>query len=318
MVTLGYFLSSEEHGPRELVDQAARAEQAGFRTAWISDHFHPWLDEQGQSPFVWTVIGGIARATSDLRVWTAVTCPIIRIHPVIVAHAAATAQELTNGRFGLGVGTGENLNEHVLGDRWPSPDERLEMLEEAVEVMRELWGGHLVNHRGRHYAVDSARLYTKPERPIPVYVSAFGPKALEVAARIADGYVSTMPEREMIERYRELGGKGPTQGGLKVCYDTDLDRARKTFHRLWRNSLVPGQLAQELPSPKHFEEASQLVTEEMVGESVPLGPDPEVHVRAIQEYVDAGYDEVYVSQVGTDQEAFFSFYEREVLPHFTS
>ncbi|MFL6139948.1 MAG: TIGR03557 family F420-dependent LLM class oxidoreductase [Frankiaceae bacterium] len=318
MVTLGYFLSSEEHGPRELVDQAARAEQAGFATAWISDHFHPWLDEQGQSPFVWAVVGGIARATGRLRLWTAVTCPIIRIHPAIVAHAAATASELMQGRFGLGVGTGENLNEHVLGDRWPAPDERLEMLEEAVEVMRELWGGQLVTHRGRHYAVESARLYTHPQQPVPVHVSAFGPKALEVAARIGDGYIATMPDKEMVDRYRQLGGRGPAQGGLKVCYDTDTDRARGTFHRLWRNSLVPGQLAQELPSPKHFEEASQLVTEEMVGKSIPLGPDPEVHVRAIQEYVDAGYDEVYVNQVGPDQEAFFAFYEREVLPHFAA
>jgi G6PDH family F420-dependent oxidoreductase len=318
MVTLGYFLSCEEHGPRELVHQATMAEQAGFTTAWVSDHYHPWLDEQGQSPFVWTVVGGVARATSRLRLWTAVTCPTVRIHPAIVAQAAATAQELMDGRFGLGVGSGENLNEHVLGDRWPAPDERLEMLEEAVEVMRELWGGRLVTHRGRHYTVETARLYTRPRQPVPVYVSAFGPKALEVAARIADGYISTMPEKEMVDRYRELGGKGPAQGGLKVCYDTDADRARRTFHRLWRNSLVPGQLAQELPSPAHFAQASQLVTEEMVGESVPLGPDPQVHIRAIQAYVDAGYDEVYVSQVGPDQEAFFRFYEREVLPHFAA
>src|SRR4051794_26298572 len=315
---LGYSLSSEEHGPRELVEFARAAEEAGFSYALISDHFHPWVDAQGNSPFVWSVIGGIAGATERIRLGTGVTCPTIRIHPAIIAQAAATSAAMMPGRFFLGVGSGENLNEHVLGDRWPAPDERLEMLEEAVGVMRELWGGQLVTHRGRHYTVETARLYTRPEQPVPVYVSAFGPKALEVAARIGDGYIATMPEKEMVDRYRQLGGKGPAQGGLKVGYDTDTDRARRTFHRLWRNALVPGQLAQELPSPKHFAEASQLVTEEMIGESVPLGPDPQTHVRAIQAYVDAGYDEVYVNQVGQDQEAFFAFYEREVLPHFSS
>src|SRR3954454_9583196 len=212
MATIGYFLSSEEHPGSELVKAAVLAERAGFPAAWISDHFHPWLDEQGQSPFVWTAIGAIAQATSELRLWTAGSCPIIRIDPAIVAQAAATAQELMAGRFGLGVGTGENLNEHVLGDRWPAPDQRLEMLEEAVEVMRALWGGQLVTHRGRHYVVESARLYTAPQQPVPVHVSAFGPKALEVAARIADGYVSTMPDKQTFDRYRQPGGDGPAQG----------------------------------------------------------------------------------------------------------
>jgi G6PDH family F420-dependent oxidoreductase len=316
MVTLGYFMSSEEHGPHELVDEAIKAEQAGFRTAWISDHFHPWLDEQGESPFVWSVIGAIAQATSDLRLCTAVTCPTVRVHPAIVAQAAATSQLLMDGRFGLGVGSGENLNEHVVGAGWPHPAVRLAMLEEAVEVMRRLWTGEVVTHHGPHYTVESAQLYSLPETTVPVYVSAFGEMSLELAARIGDGYVSTMPEKEYVDRYRALGGKGPAQGGVKVCYDTDTARARSTFHRLWRNSLVPGQSAQELPSPTHFEELSQLVTEEMVGESVPLGPDPEVHVKAIQSYIDAGFDEVYVSQVGDNQDEFFAFYAKEVLPHF--
>jgi G6PDH family F420-dependent oxidoreductase len=318
MVTIGYFLSCEEHPPGALVDQAVMAEQAGFRAAWISDHFHPWLDDQGQSPFVWSVIGAIARATSDLRVTTAVTCPTIRVHPAIVAHAAATSQVLLDGRFTLGVGTGENLNEHVLGDRWPSAGTRLEMLEEAVEVMRRLWGGGFVSHHGRHYTVENARLYTIPDEPVPVYVSAFGDKALEVAARIADGYINTGPAKDMLDRYRELGGKGPAQGGVKVCYAEDVDTARSTFHRLWRNSLVPGQAAQELPSPKHFEELSELVSEDMVAKSIPLGPDPQTHIEAIQQYVDAGFDEIYVSQVGPDQEPFFRFYEKEVLPRFAA
>jgi G6PDH family F420-dependent oxidoreductase len=192
------------------------------------------------------------------------------------------------------------------------------MLEEAVEVMRRLWGGGFVSHHGRHYTVENARLYTIPDEPVPVYVSAFGDKALEVAARIADGYINTGPAKDMLDRYRELGGKGPAQGGVKVCYAEDVDTARSTFHRLWRNSLVPGQAAQELPSPKHFEELSELVSEDMVAKSIPLGPDPQTHIEAIQQYVDAGFDEIYVSQVGPDQEPFFRFYEKEVLPRFAA
>ena len=191
---IGYFLSSEEHGPLDLVQQAQMAADAGIGSVWISDHFHPWLDEQGQSPFVWSVIGAVA-ATTPLAVTTAVTCPTMRIHPAIVAHAAATAAVMLDGRFELGVGTGENLNEHVLGDRWPTTDERLDMLEEAIEVMRLLWTGEEVSHRGRHYTVENARLYTVPAAPPPVVMSAFGPKATDVAARVADGFVSTSPRR---------------------------------------------------------------------------------------------------------------------------
>jgi G6PDH family F420-dependent oxidoreductase len=316
MPTLGIFLSSEERTGRELVDLAARGEQAGFRAAWISDHFHPWNDEQGQSPFVWAVLGGIASQTSEMRVETAVTCPTVRIHPAIVAHAAATTATLMPGRFALGVGSGEALNEHVLGDRWPPADIRLAMLEEAVEVIRELWTGRWVDHHGKHYTVEHARLYSLPDEPPPIIVSGFGPKSVTVAARIGDGYACGGPDEQLLKLYRERGGKGPSQCGMKVCWAADEAEALQTAHRLWPNEALPGELAQVLPTPQHFEQASQLVTPEMVGELVPCGPDPEVHAAKIQEAFDAGYDEVYVQQIGPDQEGWLRFYERELLPRW--
>lgn len=313
MATIGYFLSSEENDPGELLQQAQLAETHGFGSVWISDHFHPWLDEQGESPFVWGVIGAIA-ATTRLQVTTAVTCPTIRIHPAIVAHAAATASRQLAGRFRLGVGSGENLNEHVLGDRWPSTDERLAMLEEAVDVMRRLWSGEQVSYEGEHYVVDRARLYTTPAGAIEVPVSGFGPKATALAARIGDGYVTTAPDAEALARYRGHGGTGPSMAGVKVSWGPDEDQAAEIAHRLWRSSGVPGELSQELPVPAHFDQASELVTVDAVKEEVACGPDPEKHAAAIRSYVDAGFDEVYVSQMGDVDEGFFAFLRDEVLP----
>jgi G6PDH family F420-dependent oxidoreductase len=310
---IGYFLSSEEFGPRELVDQARRAEQAGFHALWISDHYHPWNDEQGHSPFVWSVIGAIAEAT-DLPVTTAVTCPTVRIHPAILAQAAATSAVLLEGRFSFGVGTGEALNEHVLGDRWPEVDVRLEMLEEAVGVMRELWQGGQRSHRGRHYTVENARLYDLPDEPPPILVSGFGPKAIEVAARIGDGFVTTQPAKDDIELYRSHGGRGPVHAGAKVCFMADEQEARATAHRLWPTEGLPGELAQVLPTPAHFEQACELVTPDMIAS--PVGPDLDEHVAALQEYADAGVDELYVQQIGPEQDAFFTTWAGEVLPRF--
>jgi G6PDH family F420-dependent oxidoreductase len=238
----------------------------------------------------------------------------VRIHPAIIAQAAATAAVQLDGRFVLGVGSGEALNEHILGDKWPTPEERLSMLEEAVELIRELWKGDTVDHDGDHYVVENARIYTLPPATPDILVSAFGPKALEVAARIGDGFITTSPSADDIATYRKHGGKGRTQGGVKVCWHEDKQQAVKIAHKTWRNSMVPGQLAQELAVPAFFDQASELVTEDMVADKVPCGPDPEVHVKAVQEYVDAGFDEIYVAQMGPDQEGMIRFYEREVLP----
>ena len=309
-------LSAEERTASELIDAAGKAERAGFAGGWVSDHFHPWNDAQGQSPFVWSVLGGISQVSSRIAWQTGVTCPTVRIHPAIIAQAAATTGTLLPGRFRLGVGSGEALNEHVLGDPWPEADVRLEMLEEAVGVIRLLWEGGTKSHRGRHYTVENARIYSLPEQPPPVYVSGFGPKAIEVAARIGDGLVTTSPSPDDIKAYRDAGGRGPAQSQLKVCYGPDRDECVATAHRLWANGGLPGELAQILPTPAHFEQASQLVTPEMIAESMPCGPDPQAHVDAIQQFVDAGYDEVYVTQIGPNHDAFLEFYAREILPRF--
>jgi G6PDH family F420-dependent oxidoreductase len=290
------------------------AERAGFASIAISDHFHPWLRAQGQSPFVWGVLGAIARATRDVEVVTGVVCPTVRIHPVIVAQAAATAQQLLAGRLTFGIGSGEALNEHILGDRWPAIEGRHEMLEEAMGIIRHLWTGRTLDHHGRHYTVENARLWTLPDAPPRVVMSAFGPKAVALAARIADGYFGAWPAKGLIRRYRELGGTGPAMGELKVCWHPDEDEAVRIAHRTWRHEHVSGQHSQDLPTTDHFEQIAASVSEDTVRAGRPCGPDPERHLAAIAEYVDAGYDEVYVMQMGPDQAGMIDFYAREILP----
>jgi G6PDH family F420-dependent oxidoreductase len=310
---IGYALSSEEHPPLDLVRNAARAEEAGFAFSLISDHYHPWIDRQGQSPFVWGVIGAIAATSSTIRLGTGVTCPLIRIHPAIVAQAAATAATMMPGRFFLGVGTGENLNEHVLADRWPSARERREMLEEAIAVMRLLWEGDLCSFEGDYYRVENARLYTLPDEPIPVVVAAGGVESAKLAARAGDGLVSTAPDPEIVASYRGAGGDGTTYGMLTVCWASTEDEARSTALEWWPNAALRGTLGSELPLPSHFEQAAEMVDEESIADAIVCGPDSEAHLTAIAEFADAGFDHVYVHQVGPDQDGFMDFYERDVL-----
>ncbi|NLX10915.1 MAG: TIGR03557 family F420-dependent LLM class oxidoreductase [Chloroflexi bacterium] len=317
MVNIGYALSGEEHNPRDLVRYAERAEQAGFTFALISDHFHPWIDRQGHSVFVWSVIGGIAQVTTNLQLGTGVTCPTIRIHPAIIAQAAATAAAMMPGRFFLGVGTGENLNEHVLGDRWPPYDLRSDMLEEAIEVIRLLWEGDVTTFYGTFYTVENARIYTLPETLPPIMIAAGGPKAAELAGRLGDGLISTSPKSELVETFEEGGsGSRPRYGQLTVCWADDEATARKIAREWWPTAALGGELSQELPMPAHFEQATQDVTEEQVAKSVVCGNDASRHLEKIQEYIDAGFDHVYIHQVGPDQQGFFQFYEREILPAF--
>lgn len=311
---IGVSLSSEEHGPVDLVRYAAMAAEHGFADVWVSDHFHPWIDRQGQSPFVWSALGGIAATAPELRIGTGVTCPTIRIHPAIIAQAAATTAIMAKGGFFLGVGTGENLNEHILGDRWPAADERLEMLEEAIEVMRLLWQGGSASHRGLHYRVENARIYSLPDEPPPIYVSAFGPKACSLAARVGDGLVTTSPDSDILRQYRKEGGRGPAIAGPKVCWAPDEAQAARTAFEIWPQMGLSGELSQELATPAHFEQACATVREEDALGSLPLGPDPEKHVVMLREFLDAGFDEVYVNQIGTDQEQFLAFYRDEVIP----
>jgi G6PDH family F420-dependent oxidoreductase len=314
---IGYFLSSEEFGPHELIRQAQLAEAAGFDGLWISDHFHPWNDEQGHSAFVWSTIGALAQTTSRMHITTAVTCPTVRVHPAIIAQAAATSAVLLDGRFTLGLGSGEALNEHILGDHWPEADERLAMLEEAIEVIRELWEGGMTSHRGRYYTVENARIYDLPRELPQILISGFGSKSVALAARIGDGLCTVQPDGDAVEEFRASGGAGKrVAGGMKVCWGEDEAEARATAHRLWPNEVLPGELAQLLPTPAQFQQATELVDEQMIAEQIPCGPDLERHLAAIEEYASAGFDELYIQQIGGEHERFFELYASEILPRF--
>ncbi|HVW81396.1 MAG TPA: TIGR03557 family F420-dependent LLM class oxidoreductase [Mycobacteriales bacterium] len=313
MTEFGYFLSSEELSPQRQVELAKLAESAGFDRIWISDHYHPWTREQGESGFVWSVLGAIA-ATTDLHMTTAVTCPTDRIHPAVLAQATATIASIAPGRFSFGVGSGERLNEHILGGLWPPAPIRLQRLEEAVDLIRRLWSGETVTHRGEHYTVDAARIFSLPEKLPDVLVSGFGPASTDLAARIGDGWINVQPSKELLDRYRAAGGRGVTQGGMKFCWAPNADDAAKTAYRLWGFEAVGGQSAQDLPSWTEFEQLGEATSPEQVAEKVPCGPDPERAAEAIKEYIDAGFDEVYLSQMGPDQEGGIKFLTEEVLP----
>ena len=314
MVELGYTLSSEEHPPNDLVAYAARAEDAGFDFLSISDHFHPWVSRQGESGFVWSTLGGVAHATDDIPVGVGVVCPIMRYHPAVVAQASASVASMLDGRFFLGVGTGELLNEHVVGEHWPEHAVRLEMLEEAVEIIRRLWAGGQRSYRGEHFTVENARLFTRPEETPPIVVSAYGPSAAETAAEIGDGLWS-VGVQDAVDAWAAHGGEGPRYTQLSVCYAETEEEAVETAYEWWPNTALPGELSSQLPTTAHFEQACELVTRADIRESsLVTSPDPAAHVAAVEEAVDAGYDRVYVHQVGPDQAGFFEFYEEEVLP----
>jgi coenzyme F420-dependent glucose-6-phosphate dehydrogenase len=317
MPEIGYALSSEEHPPLNLVRFAQKAEEQGFDFIMISDHFHPWLDDQGHSPFVWSVIGAISQVTKKIPIGTGVTCPTFRTHPAIIAHAAATAACMLPGRFILGLGTGENLNEHILGDHWPPIEIRQEMLVEAVEIIRLLLGGKEESYWGDYYTVEDARLYTVPSEPLPIYIAAGGPDSAELAGRISDGLITTAPDPELIEAFAKAGGKRKaTMGQTAVCWAANEKEARKTALHYWRSTVVPGMLSADLPTPSHFEAATKHATEDMVAEQIVCGPDKKKHIKAIQEMLDAGYKQVYLHQIGLDQEGFLEFYHKEILPAF--
>jgi coenzyme F420-dependent glucose-6-phosphate dehydrogenase len=317
-IQLGYKLTSEEFSARELVRQARAAEEHGFAFGLISDHYHPWTDRQGHSPFVWAVIGGIAATTRSLVVGTAVTCPTFRIHPAIIAQAAATAASMMPGRFFLGVGTGENLNEHILAERWPEIEVRQEKLAEAIEIIRRLWEGKQTSFHGKHFTVENARIYSLPERMPELMIAAAGPKSAEMAGQLGDGLIATEPDKELVKRFSQTGGADkPRYGELHVCFDKEKQRAEELAHEIWPLIGLAGQLFQEIPLPSLFEKAASAVTRDKIASLVPCGPDPNRHLQAIQKYVDAGFDHISIHQIGPNQEGFMDFYAREIFPRIS-
>ncbi|HEV8341890.1 MAG TPA: TIGR03557 family F420-dependent LLM class oxidoreductase [Candidatus Binatia bacterium] len=314
MAKIGYALSSEENSPNDLIRYAKLAEQIGFDFALISDHYHPWISHQGHSSFVWSVIGGISQVTHRLSLGTGVTCPTVRIHPAIIAQAAATAALMMPGRFFLGLGTGEALNEHILGCHWPPVEIRKEMLEEAVEILRLLWKGGKHSFRGRYYTVEEAQIFSLPPKPPPIVIAAAAANSAEMAGRIGEGLISTVAQANLVTAFRSAGADKPCYGQVTVCWAEKEDTARQTALEWWPVTAIPGKLMSELPTPGHFEQAVELVTEDAVAAKIVCGPDPSKHIEKINQFIEAGFDHVYVHQVGPNQEGFFRFYEREVLP----
>jgi coenzyme F420-dependent glucose-6-phosphate dehydrogenase len=318
MIRWGYTLSSEEFGPRALVEQAAAGERAGFDFLTVSDHFHPWTQTQGESPFVWTTLGGVAVQTDHVAVGTGVTCPTMRYHPTIVAQGAATTAALFGRkRFFLGVGTGEALNEHIIGAGWPPFEIRRRMLLEAVAIMRSLWTGDTVNFEGEFYTVENARLFTVPKEKIPVIWAASGEKSAETAGGVADGLWSTSPNADVVDAYRDAGGTGPIYGQISLCYDEDEERARKTAYRVWPNACSPGQLSQDLPTWHHFESLAELVNADDVAEQIVCGPDTSRIKEAVDEYVEAGFDHIHFHQIGPDQDGFLELWTSRLRDELT-
>ncbi|MGH7872411.1 MAG: TIGR03557 family F420-dependent LLM class oxidoreductase [Candidatus Binatia bacterium] len=315
-VAIGYSLSSEETAPNTLVRYAQRAEDAGFSFALISDHFHPWINRQGQSPFVWSVIGAIAQATRRLSVGTGVTCPILRIHPAIIAQAAATAAVMMEGRFFLGVGTGENLNEHILGVHWPPRRIRQEMLAEAINIIRLLWRGGMNSHQGRYFTVEQAQIFTLPDEPPPILIAAASIAAAEFAGTMGDGLISTVAQEHIVKKFRASNGSDskPCIGQMTVCWAKKKEEAQQIAYEWWPVSAIPGNLLSSLATPAEFESVAHLVSSDNVAANITSGPDAEEYLDKIRSYSSAGFDRVYLHQIGPDQEGFFQFCAREILP----
>ncbi|MBK3521564.1 MULTISPECIES: LLM class F420-dependent oxidoreductase [Streptomyces] len=316
MVQIGYTMMTEQAGPRDLVEHVVGAEEAGFDFSVISDHYFPWLRAQGHSSYAWSVLGAAAQATSRIPLMTYVTCPILRYHPAVVAQKAATVQLLSEGRFRLGLGAGENLNEHVVGGGWPPVDVRHEMLEEAVGIIRALFEGGHVTHHGQHYDVESARLWDLPEQAPPIGIAVSGEQSCELAGHLADLVIATEPKAGLLEAFDRHGGSGkPRVGQLPVSYDPDRDTAVKRAHSQFRWFGLGWKVNAELPHPDSFEAATQFVTEDDVASSIPCGDDPEAFVEAVRPYAEAGFGEIALVQIGGDaQREFLDWSAKTLLP----
>jgi G6PDH family F420-dependent oxidoreductase len=319
VVEWGYTMMCEQTGARALVNDVVAAELAGFDFAVISDHYFPWLDEQGHSPYAWSVLGAAAWATERIPLMTYVTCPTFRYHPAVVAQKAATVQLLSGGRFTLGLGAGENLNEHIIGGGWPPADIRHERLTEAVGIIRALFTGGYVNHRGKHFQVESARLWDVPGEPPPIGIAVSGRQSCDLAGRLADVMIAVEPRSELGEMFDAAGGAGkPRVGQIPVCYDTDRDKAVQRAHEQFRWFGGGWKVNAELPGPASFHEASRYITPQDVADQVPCGADLDEFVEKIRPFVDAGFTHVALVQIGADhQKPFSDWAQRELLPRLS-
>ena len=316
-VRLGYWLSSEEHHPADLVRHAVAAEQHGFTTAMISDHLHPWTPTQGHAPFVWSGLGAIGQATSTLRGGTGVVAPGSRSHPINIAQAAATAEVLMPGRSFLGLGSGERLNEQAFGERWPRAGERRARLSEANDIIRRLWSGGDFSFRGDWFSVEHAQLHTLPDTPPPLFVAGGG-RTAAMAGEKADGLIGVDPDPTGVESFEHGGGTGkPRLAQLHVCWASTESEARATALRWWPQVGLPPSVLSELARPSDFAALAGLVDEDRVAAQVVCGPDPDRPLQAIARFVGAGYTEVHVHQVGPAQSGFLDFYRDRVLPELT-
>jgi G6PDH family F420-dependent oxidoreductase len=312
---IGYTMMCEQRGPKDLVDDIVLAEQAGFDFSVISDHYSPWLEAQGHSPYAWSVLGAAAAKTSRIGLMTYVTCPTFRYHPAIVAQKAATVALLADGRFRLGLGAGENLNEHIVGGGWPGADTRHERLREAISIIRSLWGGGYVNYKGEHFEVASAKLYDLPEEPIQLGVAVSGEQSCQIAGELADIAIAIEPESDLVRLFADAGGRGkPVVGQGGCCYDTDAAAALKLAHEQFRWFGGGWKVNAELPGPQAFDAASQFVREDDIAEQIPHGPDVEPYVKAAKSFADAGFTEFAFVQIGSEQARFCEWYAETLRP----
>ena len=315
MTSFGYKLMTEEHGPKALVANAVAAEKAGFDFVSISDHFHPWLESQGHAPFAWSVLGAIAHATESIGITTGLTCPIIRYHPAIIAQAAATVSLMSDGRFSLALGAGERLNEHVTGELWPSTPIRHEMLGEAIDIMRLLWDGGLHSYEGQFFDLDHAKLYDAPASPVQVTVGVSGEKSVALAAEKADGIMATSADAELLKMFHAKSGKrGPAYGEVTLAWAPSVEEGRRIAHDRFRFSAFEWSVNSELRDVEGFEAATKYVRPEDLEGSIPAGPDPEVHLKAVRKWTDAGFNHLVLLGPGDDQAGFIHFCETELLP----
>jgi G6PDH family F420-dependent oxidoreductase len=316
MTQFGYTAMCEQTPVRQLVTDLVAAEEAGFDFSVMSDHFFPWIEEQGHSGYAWSVLGAAAQATTRLPLMTFVTCPTFRYHPAVIAQKAATLGVLSDGRFTLGLGAGENLNEHVVGGGWPVARVRHERLDEAAQIIRELFSGKYVSFSGRHFQVERARLFDLPDQPVPIGIAVSGPESVALAALHADCMIATEPEKSLTDGFTEAGGSGkPRYGQIPLCYDADEDMARERARRLWRWAMPGWPVMAELPDPRSFDAASAQVTQDDIASLVPCGPDLEAHVAAVRKWIDAGFTHIALVQVGSErQDTFLTWAAQELLP----